>query len=38
MGLKTPPTATWMYPETMVNSLKQINGGRTEVVLAASAR
>jgi len=38
MGLKTPPTATWMYPETMVNNLKQINGGRTEVVLAASAR
>jgi hypothetical protein len=38
MGLKTPPTATWMYPENMVNAMKQINGGRTEVVLAASTR
>jgi hypothetical protein len=36
MGLKTPPTATWMYPETMVNTMKQINGGRQEAVLAAS--
>jgi len=38
MGLKTPPTATWMYPETMVNAMKQANGGRQEVVLAATAR
>jgi len=37
MGLKTPPTATWMYPETMVNTMKQINGGRQEAVLAATA-
>jgi hypothetical protein len=36
MGLKTPPTATWMYPETMVNTMKQMNGGRQEAVLAAS--
>ena len=34
MGLRTPPTATWMYPENMVNSLRQINGGRTEIALA----
>jgi len=38
MGLKTPPTATWMYPETMVNTMKQINGGRQEAVLAATTR
>jgi len=36
MGLRTPPTATWMYPETMVNNLRSINNGRQEVVLAAS--
>ncbi len=35
MGLKTPITAAWMYPEDMVNSLKELNGGRTEVSLAA---
>jgi hypothetical protein len=35
MGLKTPAGATWMYPEDMVNSLKEINGGREEVSLAA---
>jgi hypothetical protein len=35
MGLKTPVTATWMYPEDMVNSLKELNGGRSEVSLAA---
>jgi hypothetical protein len=34
MGLKTPVTATWMYPEDMINSLKEINGGREEVSLA----
>ncbi len=28
MGLKTPVTATWMYPEDMINSLKEMNGGR----------
>jgi hypothetical protein len=36
MGLKTPVTATWMYPEDMINSLKEINGGREEVSLAAA--
>jgi hypothetical protein len=36
MGLKTPPTATWMYPEDMVNSMKELNGGREEVSLAAT--
>jgi hypothetical protein len=36
MGLKTPLLATWMYPEDMVNKLKEMNGGRQEVVLAAS--
>jgi hypothetical protein len=36
MGLKTPATATWMYPEDMINSMKEINGGREEVSLAAA--
>ena len=36
MGLKTPITATWMYPEDMVNSLKELNGGREEVSLATA--
>jgi hypothetical protein len=35
MGLRTPPTATWMYPETMVNALRDANHGRQEIVLAA---
>jgi hypothetical protein len=34
MGLKTPLTATWMYPEDMVNSLREINGDRREISLA----
>jgi hypothetical protein len=34
MGLKTPATATWMYPEDLVNSLKELNGGREEISLA----
>jgi len=33
MGMKAPATATWMYPETFVNTLKEMNGGRTEIVL-----
>jgi hypothetical protein len=37
MGLKTPVAATWMYPEDMVNSLKELNGGRAEVSLAATS-
>lgn len=35
MGLRTPPTATWEYPEDLVNNLRKLNGGRTEVVLSA---
>ncbi len=34
MGLRTPPTATWMYPDVMVNALKAANNGRQEIVLA----
>lgn len=34
MGLKAPVASTWMYPEDMVNSLKEMNGGRQEVALA----
>jgi hypothetical protein len=33
MGLKAPATATWMYPETFINTLHDMNNGRTEVVL-----
>jgi hypothetical protein len=36
MGLKTPMTATWMYPEDMVNRLKELNGGRQEISLASA--
>jgi hypothetical protein len=36
MGLRTPVAATWMYPEDMVNSLKELNGGRSEVSLATA--
>jgi hypothetical protein len=36
MGLKTPVTATWMYPEDMINRLKELNGGRQEVSLASA--
>jgi len=35
MGLRTPPTATWMYPDVMVNALKAANNGRQEIFLAA---
>jgi hypothetical protein len=35
MGLRTPPTATWMYPDVMVNALKAANNGRQEIILAA---
>jgi hypothetical protein len=38
MGLKTPPGATWMYPEDMVNSLKELNGGREEISLAVASQ
>jgi len=36
MGLRTPATATWMYPEDFINSLRDLNGGRQEITLAAS--
>ena len=36
MGLRTPPTPAWMYPENFVNKLREINGGRQEIVLAAT--
>jgi hypothetical protein len=35
MGLRTPVTATWMYPEDFINSLRDLNGGRQEISLAA---
>lgn len=37
MGLKAPVGATWMYPEDMVNNLKEMNGGRQEVSLAPAS-
>jgi hypothetical protein len=37
MGLKTPIAATWMYPEDMVNNLRELNGGRQEVTFAGDA-
>ena len=36
MGLRTPMTATWMYPEDFVNNLRDLNGGRQEISLAAN--
>jgi hypothetical protein len=36
MGLRTPVTATWMYPEDFINSLRDLNGGRQEITLAAN--
>jgi hypothetical protein len=38
MGLRTPLTGTWMYPEDFVNSLRDLNGGREEIALAAVGR
>jgi hypothetical protein len=29
-------TATWMYPEDFINSLRDLNGGRQEISLAAN--
>jgi hypothetical protein len=34
MGLHTPLTAAWMYPEDLVKSLRELNGGREEISLA----
>ncbi len=36
MGLRTPATATWMYPEDFINNLRDLNGGRQEISLAAN--
>jgi hypothetical protein len=36
MGLRTPATATWMYPEDFINSLRDLNDGRQEITLAAN--
>lgn len=36
MGLRTPVTATWMYPEDFINNLRDLNGGREEISLAAA--
>jgi hypothetical protein len=36
MGLHTPPTAAWMYPEDLVKSLRELNGGREEISLVAA--
>lgn len=33
MGLRTPLTGTWMYPEDFVNKLHELNKGRVEVSL-----
>jgi hypothetical protein len=38
MGLKTPATGTWMYPEDFVNNLRDLNNGREEISLAAANR
>jgi hypothetical protein len=36
MGLKTPLTGTWMYPEDLVNSIRDLNKGRHEISLATA--
>jgi hypothetical protein len=36
MGLRTPPGSTWTYPEDFINKLRELNGGRQEISLAAS--
>jgi hypothetical protein len=33
MGMRAPLTATWMYPETFINTLRDMNGGRTEITV-----
>ncbi len=38
MGLRTPPTAALMYPEDLVKDLRELNGGREEISLAAANR
>jgi hypothetical protein len=36
IGLRAPPGSTWMYPEDFINKLRDLNGGRQEISLAAS--
>ncbi len=36
MGLKTPLVPSLTYPETLVNDIKRLNGGRTEVSLVTA--
>lgn len=36
MGLRTPVAATWTYPEDFINNLRDLNGGRAEISLAAN--
>ena len=36
MGMRTPPVPQWTYPEDFVNKLREVNGGRQEIVLAAT--
>ncbi len=36
MGLRTPASATWMYPEDFINNLRELNGGRQDITLAAN--
>jgi hypothetical protein len=35
VGLRAPAGSTWMYPEDFINKLRDLNGGRQEVSLAA---
>jgi hypothetical protein len=33
MGMRAPLTATWMLPEDFINKLREMNAGKTEVVV-----
>ena len=33
MGMKAPANSTWIYPETFINTLRELNHGRTEIVV-----
>jgi hypothetical protein len=37
MGLRTPALPTLMYPEDLVKAIKELNGGRQEMLSYASA-
>jgi hypothetical protein len=36
MGLNTPPIAAWVYPEDLVNGIRDLNKGRREISLATT--